>query len=155
MLKDKESFDDVIWMDESSVMIDPYSRKCYRRIGQLRRLKARAKYPAKIHVWSGISPRGVTPIVLFTGIMVSTKYVRFIFCIWLATIHQESFPDKHRFQQDNVPKHCSKYTLAELAEHPVNWWPTPPESPDCNPIENVWASMKHFFAMSINPTTLR
>jgi len=34
MLKDKESFDDVIWMDESSVMIDPDSRKCYRRIGQ-------------------------------------------------------------------------------------------------------------------------
>ena len=134
-------------------MIDPYSRKCYQRIGQPRKLKPRAKHPAKVHAWGGISPRGATPIVLFTGIMVSTKYVRILETGLLPFI-KKVFPDKHRFQQDNDPKHCSKYTRAKLAEHSVNWWPTPPESPDCNPIENVWASMKAFLRNVYKPHNL-
>ena len=90
-----------------------------------------------------ISPRGATPVVLFTGIMTSTKYVR-ILEAGLITFINEVFPDSHRFQQDNDPKHCSKYTRKKLVEYSINWWPIPAESPDCNPTENVWASMKAF-----------
>ncbi len=153
MLKDKECFDDVIWTDESSVMIDPYSRKCYRRIGEPRKLKARAKHPAKVHVWGGISCRGATPCVLFTGIMISTKYVRILEAGLLPFV-KDAFPDGHRFQQDNDPKHCSKYTRAKLVEHSVNWWPTPAESPDLNPIENVWGTMKTFLRNEYKPRNL-
>ena len=34
MLEDKEQFEDVIWTNESTVMIDPYSHKCYRKKGK-------------------------------------------------------------------------------------------------------------------------
>ena len=56
----------------------------------------------------------------------------------------ERFPSGHRFMQDNDPKHVSKSTRDYFDENGINWWPTPPESPDINPIERVWAEMKVF-----------
>ena len=29
-----------------------------------------------------------------------------------------------------------------MQQHGINWWPTPPESPDINPIENLWSELK-------------
>lgn len=37
---------------------------------------------------------------------------------------------------DNDPKHTSCYAQRYLEEKRVNWWRTPAESPDFNPIEN-------------------
>ena len=153
VLDDKDEFRGVIWTDESTVMIDPYSRKYYRKRGEARKLKARPKHPAKIHVWGGISPRGATPLVIFSGIMISTRYVE-ILQAGLVPFIQETYPEGHRFQQDNDPKHCSRYTQSKLEELNINWWKTPPESPDMNPIENVWGSMKTFLRNEYKPRTL-
>ena len=71
-MQDNEQCSDVIWTDESTVMIDPYSLKCYQQEGEQRKLKARPKHPVKVHMWGGISPRGATPIIIFSGIMEST-----------------------------------------------------------------------------------
>ena len=51
---------------------------------------------------------------------------------------QDKFPDFHRFMQDNDPKHCSRLAQRFYADNGINWWRTPPESPDLNPIENLW-----------------
>ena len=56
----------------------------------------------------------------------------------------EHFPDGHRLMQDNDPKHVSKSTLKYFEDNNVTWWPTPPESPDINPIERVWAELKDY-----------
>ena len=55
MIDEREDFQDVIWTNESTVMIDPYSRKCYRKEGQARKLKAKPKHPGKVHVWGDIT----------------------------------------------------------------------------------------------------
>jgi transposase len=54
------------------------------------------------------------------------------------------FPDHHRFMQDNDPKHTSRKAKAYYESSIVNWWQTPAESPDLNPIELVWHELKHF-----------
>lgn len=52
------------------------------------------------------------------------------------------YPDGHRFMQDNDPKHTSVAAREFFAENSINWWKTPPESPDANPIENLWHELK-------------
>ena len=136
MLDEKEEFNDVIWTDKSTVMIDPYCRKCYRKEGAAQKLKARPKHPAKIHVWGGISMRGATAIVMFTGSMTSTRYVE-ILKAGLIPFIEDTYPEGHRFQQDNDPKHTSRYTQSNMEELHINWWRTTPESPDLNPISNA------------------
>jgi hypothetical protein len=33
----------------------------------------------------------------------------------------------------------------------INWWRTPAESPDLNPIECVWHELKNFIATEVKP----
>ena len=54
------------------------------------------------------------------------------------------FPEDHRFQQDNDPKDYSKYVEKYFQDNGINWWRTPPESPDLNPIELVRGSLKQY-----------
>ena len=44
--------------------------------------------------------------------------------------------------QDNDPKHSSRMATQWLVDKSVNWWKTPLESPDLNPIENIWHKLK-------------
>ena len=64
---------------------------------------------------------------------------------------REVMPQKHCLMQDNDPKHCSKVTKEFFTEKGVNWWKTPPESPDCNPIENLWHELKEFIRREVKP----
>ena len=40
-----------------------------------------------------------------------------------------------------------------MEETSINWWRTPPESPDCNPIENLCHELKEYIRREIKPRT--
>ena len=61
------------------------------------------------------------------------------------------YPNGHCFMQDNDPKHCSKLAKACYKESGINWWPTPPESPYLNPIENLWHELKEYIRREVKP----
>ena len=94
--------------------------------------KQRAKHPMKIHIWGGISSRGPTKVIMFSGIMNAERPAT-ILEAGLIPFIEEKFSDGHTLFQDNDPKHASQYIKDFFACKNINWWPTPPESPNLNP----------------------
>ena len=150
---DKEEFDDVIFSDESTVALERHGRITFRRWNKPRKLKSRAKHPVKIHIWGAISKQGASRIVLFSGIMNAPRYTIILKRGLLPLL--KKFPVAHRFQQDNDPKHKSKFAQKYFERKGINWWRTPAESPDLNPIENVWGSMKTYLRTEYKPKNLQ
>lgn len=67
--RNNETFDDIIFTNESTIMMDKHGKICFRKKDRLPRLKPTPKHPYKVHVWAGISKRGPTKIAIFSGIM--------------------------------------------------------------------------------------
>ena len=153
MIDTNEQFDDVVFTDESSIQLDTHRKRCYLKKSTPRKLKPRPKHPLKVHVWGGISKRGPTGIVIFTGIMTATRYTQ-ILQAGLLPSASALYPSGYRLQQDNDPKHCACYTRKFFEENGVSWWPTTPESPDLNPIENIWGSLKKYLRNSFKRKNL-
>ena len=116
------------------------------------RLIPRPKHPLKVHVWAGISCRGATDVCIFEGIMKADLYTDILGTTLLPFLRQ-TYPDNHKFMQDNDPKHTSRQAKQWMEENDVNWWRTPAESPDMNPIENLWHELKEYIRRVVKPKT--
>jgi len=115
------------------------------------RIERKTEAPIKVHVWAGISKRGLTKLIVFEGIMDAQFYVAEILSNRLLPFIQEKFPDGHRFQQENDPKYTSRLASSFMTENGINWWKMPPESRDLNPIELLWHELKHFLRIIVKP----
>lgn len=149
-----DSFDNVIWSDETTVQLENHRRFCYRKNGEKPRPKPRPKHPLKVHVWAGISRKGATGVCIFEGIMDAPLYCKILELTLLPFIRQKFPPPcTHRYMQDNDPKHTSRMAQDFYAKAGINWWRTPAESPDLNPIENLWHELKEHIRREVKPTT--
>ena len=84
----------------------------------------------------GVSKQGATSVVIFTGVMNATKYTDILDAALVPFIEGHN-PDGHRFQQDNDPKHISRWAQDYFRRKGINWRKTPLSSPDINPIGNI------------------
>ena len=149
VLESGDTFHNVIFSDECSISLAHYRRTCYRKFDEPTKRKPKPKHPLKVHVWAGISRHGATEFCIFDGIMDADLFCN-ILETTLVPFIRERLPD-HRFMQDNDPKHTSRRAQTFFEEHNINWWRTPPESPDLNPIEDLWHELKYFLELKVKP----
>lgn len=69
LMEANDSFDDVIFSDESSIQLHNNKTTSYRPIDSQNPSMPKPKHPLKLHVWAGISRRGATMITIFEDIM--------------------------------------------------------------------------------------
>lgn len=144
----------MIFTDETTIQLEQHSRICFRKRYHPRALKPRPKHPVKIHVWGGISKKGATKPVMFTGNLNAHRLKR-ILQAGLVPFINEQFPGGHRLYQDQDPKHTSDFISDYFEDEGIFWWATPPESPDINPIELIWGSLKQYLRTTYKPTNLQ
>lgn len=147
-----DSFDDVIWTGEASIQLEAHQRRRYRKVGVAPTPKPRPNRPIKVRVWAGISARGATNICIFEGIMDAEFYTQILGRYLVPFIRVKFLSGTHRFMQNNDSRHTSHTTQTFLEDNNINWWQTPPQSPDLNPLENLWHELKEHLRARIKPT---
>jgi transposase len=99
-------------------------------------------FPNKIGIWGCFSAKGIGAMRTIDGNMDST-FLTDTFNKHMKPTARQMWPTGQWYLlQDNAPYHTSRETKTWLHNNGIDCIDIPPYSPDLNPIENLWASLK-------------
>ena len=95
-----------------------------------------------VMVWGSMSANGVENLVFVEGKMNKTDYLNILKNNFVQSAEKMGLENGFVFVQDNDPKHSAALVKEWLLYNTKKVLPHPPQSPDLNPIEHLWAHMK-------------
>lgn len=134
----------VAFSDESTFECQMANSRCVWQLpGSPPPVHQKVKHPTKVMVWGIISYKGPGRLHVVEGMMDKNQYLRVIQTRVIPQLRQWfTSLDDCIFMQDSAPCHTAKIIKEYLQTSNVNVLPWPGNSPDLNPIENIWGLMK-------------
>lgn len=98
-----------------------------------------------VNTWGWISYHGMGDICRIEGRFTANKYIEILTDFFLPSLNQRNHPFPPGpiiFVHDRCSIHQARVVQEWFLQHPeLQLLPWPTKGADCNPIENVWASM--------------
>lgn len=150
--KPSDYWDDVIFCDETKMML--YYNDGPNRVWRqpLKALENRNIIPTvkfgklSVMVWGCISSKGVGDLAFIENTMDAEQYLNILKCHLINSANKFGFngdnKPRFKFYQDNDPKHKAHMVRMWLLFNCTKVLDTPAQSPDLNPIENLWVHLK-------------
>ncbi len=147
----------VLFSDESKFCISFGNQgpRVWRKSGEAQNpccLKSSVKFPQSVMIWAAMSSAGVGPLCFLKSTVNTAIYQDILEHFMLPSADKLYGDADFIFQQDLAPAHTAKGTKSWFNDHGVTVLDWPANSPDLNPIENLWDIVKRKMRDTRPPT---